>query len=77
MLSSIYGLFNSHDKNEKKILLSIRFTDGETGLGFDPSQVKNKAAVWSEETAVLESNEMGEFEKEKTKPVAEELRGKW
>ena len=44
MLSSIYGLFNSHDKNEKKILLSIRFIDGETGLGFEPSQVKNKAA---------------------------------
>ena len=27
-----------------KILLSIRFTDGETGLGFEASQVKTKAA---------------------------------
>lgn len=78
MLSSIYGPFNSHDNNEKKILLSIRFTDGETGLGFEASQVKTKAAFsLARRTDVSESKEVGEFGKKRTKPVAEEVRGEW
>ena len=49
-------------------------------LGWDLNPAKWKIrqhSVWSEETAVLESKEMGEFKKEKTKPVAEELRDEW
>ena len=51
---------------------------GRLGWDLNPAKWKiRQHSVWSEETAVLESKEVGEFEKEKTKPVAEELRDEW
>ena len=49
-------------------------------LGWDLKPAKwrlRQHSVWPEETDVSESKEVGEFEKKKTKPVAEEVRGEW